>query len=123
MTFPLSQRSRTMAAFRTIKSRFAGKFKRCGGVIAIGQSCRWAPRAGAYHMSNECPASKSRNLDADECNDSPGFSSPAKEMASVPIGYGNEREAMFPQSVQVALTMGTDDRIGDFSCGDPSDAM
>jgi hypothetical protein len=68
-TRPVANREETPVAFRTITAKYEGVCKRCTkagleGVIEVGETIRWAPGAGSYHLATSCPASESYEGDA-----------------------------------------------------------
>ena len=42
--------------FRTIAAQYAGRCRRCGGPIRVGDAVRWAPKRGTWHVAAVCGA-------------------------------------------------------------------
>jgi hypothetical protein len=40
--------------YRTIKAKFAGACRRCGGEIRVGQNIRYGGRGRTYHLKAQC---------------------------------------------------------------------
>lgn len=60
----ISYKGKERPRWITIKAKYQGTCRRCGGGFAQGEAVRWAKRGGTWHIAAKCGASLDQEADA-----------------------------------------------------------